>query len=330
MQRRHLLAVLGLPLLSVAALAVYLLIIRSRLPDPVAVHWGPAGEADGFVSPGALLLLYVGLSLAVAVLLAGLSLGLSGAVGAGPLRGIGNAVVWFIGALAVATTLPQLDGDPLDPLPGWFLAVAAVVALAGWGLAMAVGGPEPIPASSDAPGPSGAERLALDDAHTALWHGRTPLGRGPLALAVFVAVLNVGLSVALSWWLLTIAVPLVALVLGSTSYRVTVGPRALDVSGRLAGYPRVRVPLGQIARADAGTVSALRFGGWGLRIRSRSESAVVTRSGPALVVTRTDGSALRISLDRPEEPAATITTLLDRRGAQPPHQSPDEALAGER
>ena len=55
------------------------------------------------------------------------------------------------------------------------------------------------------------------------------------------------------------------------------------------------------------------FGGWGLRQGLSGETAVITRTGPALVLTRTDGAVLRVSMDDPEEPAAVMSTLLDRR-----------------
>jgi hypothetical protein len=73
--------------------------------------------------------------------------------------------------------------------------------------------------------------------------------------------------------------------------------------------------MAEVVRADPGEVDAWSFGGWGIRIGANNETAVLTRSGPALVVTRTDGADLRISLDEPESAAATVATLLDRRSS---------------
>jgi hypothetical protein len=116
-----------------------------------------------------------------------------------------------------------------------------------------------------------------------------------------------------SWWLLALFVPFVVLVASSASYRITIGRGAVDVAGIPFGWPRVQVPLDQVRRADAGTVEAWDFGGYGLRLGMTGQTAVVTRSGPALVVTRTDDAVLRVSLDEPDEAAAVLSTLLDRR-----------------
>jgi hypothetical protein len=94
---------------------------------------------------------------------------------------------------------------------------------------------------------------------------------------------------------------------------VTVGRGLIGVSGRVFGFPKVAVPLSAVERVDAGNVDAWEFGGWGIRIGVEGETAVITRSGPALVITRTDGARLRVSLSDPHEAAAVATTLLDRR-----------------
>ena len=41
--------------------------------------------------------------------------------------------------------------------------------------------------------------------------------------------------------------------------------------------------------------------------------AILTRSGPSLVVTRTDGAVLHITVDDPATPASIMASLLDRR-----------------
>lgn len=321
MNRRHLAATILLPLGTTVVLTAYLLIVRDRLPDQVAVHWGPAGEADGFVSRNALAPIFGGLIVVIGALLAAISLSSSRAIGGRPLVGIANGIAWFVAALAVATTSIQLDGGDGTDLPGWSIPVAIGAAAAGWGLAMGVAGAAPTVGTTDQPGPADAARLHLPADHTAIWHGSTPLGRGPAILAAVTIVVGLALAAATSWWLLAAFLPAALAVLASASYRVSVGPGMVAVSGVPLGFPRVRVPLAQITRADAGTVRAWSFGGWGLRIGKNDESAVITRSGPALVVTRTDGAVLRVSLDRPEDAAATITSLLDRRGGAQPAEA---------
>ena len=115
-----------------------------------------------------------------------------------------------------------------------------------------------------------------------------------------------------TWWLLVFLGFLLTMLIASTSFAVTAGPAGVRVAG-LIGFPRMQIPLPQITAAEPGTVRAFDFGGWGLRVGLNGDGAVITRSGPALVITRTDGARIHVSLDEPEQPAAVISTLLDRR-----------------
>lgn len=313
--RRLVLAVVVVPLVSIAALVVYLLAIQGRLPDQVVTHWGPGGEADGFSSPRALAPLFGGLAVVVWMLLAAISLSSPKAIGARSLVGLANGTTWFLAAIAIGTTAPQLDGDGPVDLPGWSLPVAVVAGLAGWGLALMIAGPAESPEQSSAPAPADAERLDLPAGHTAVWSARTPSATIAVVLGGATAAFGLVLAAAASWWILAILLPVAALLVASSSYRITIGPGAIDVSGLLFGFPRLRVPMAEVVRADAGEVDAWSFGGWGIRLGANNETAVLTRSGPALVVTRTDGAVLRISLDDPEPAAATVATLLDRRSS---------------
>lgn len=47
---RQLLAAVGVPLLVIVVATIYLVVIRDRLPEQVATHWGADGVADGFTS----------------------------------------------------------------------------------------------------------------------------------------------------------------------------------------------------------------------------------------------------------------------------------------
>ena len=186
-------------------------------------------------------------------------------------------------------------------------------AVAGWALAAwAVGPDDPVPSTSE-PGPVGAARVELADGHTVVWSGRTPVSTVILIIATVLVMLGLVIGWTAGWFILPILGPVAAVLVGTSMYRITIGPNGLRVAGLLLGFPRVNVALPQIASAEAGSVSARSFGGWGLRLRANGESAVIIRSGPALVVRRTDGASLRVSLDSPEQAAAVITTLLDRR-----------------
>jgi hypothetical protein len=71
--------------------------------------------------------------------------------------------------------------------------------------------------------------------------------------------------------------------------------------------------MSKVADAAAGSVQAWDFGGWGIRVGIGGETAVLTRSGPALVVERSDGAVVRISLDEPGVPATVIRQIIARR-----------------
>lgn len=110
--------------------------------------------------------------------------------------------------------------------------------------------------------------------------------------------------------LLTALVPLVA----STRFGVTLGPGGMTVAGPLGGWPGLAVPLDTVTGATTTTIRPFQYGGWGIRMQpGGATTAVVTRSGPALRLDRTDGSAVVVSLEAPEEAAAVVNALLDQR-----------------
>lgn len=297
--------VVVIPLLSIAALWVFLLAVRSRLPDQVAVHWGPAGRADGFVDADTLVWLLPLITLGTWALTAGVAaINRRPIVGAGLLAGLPLGIVWFVGTLLLLTTAIQLDTVSAPPLPWWVPPAGIVAGLVG----IVLGGwlnAEPSGQTEGAVVPGG-------EGDVILWEDTTPTSTAILILLVFLVAVSVMLAVLADVWLTLVFVPIVVIVLASSSFRVRIGRAGLAVTGRGIGFPRVRIPIGQIASAEAGRVDAWNFGGWGLRVASRGESAVLTKSGPALVVKRTDGQTLRVSLDHPEQAAATINGLLTR------------------
>ena len=158
-----------------------------------------------------------------------------------------------------------------------------------------------------------AARLDLPEGQTGVWAGRTASGKALLIVPAIAIIIGVIVGAFTSWWVL-LFISIVQLVLFAMSnFHVTAGPTGLRVSG-LLGFPRITVPLAEIAEASSGDVRAREYGGWGWRIRKGS-TAVLTRSGPALTVTRTDGAQLHVTIDDPEKPAALLSTLLDRRAS---------------
>lgn len=314
MQRRTT-ALFLLPAVSLAVLIVFLVSIQPRLPDVVATHWGADGVADGFSDASDLPWLFGAVGLLAGGLIAAIAAAVRSpsVIGLRNVYGLPNGVIWLIGALGVATGLVHVDAVEPPALPGWAIPMALGAGLIGWGLAAWAAGPAAaVPRTADR-APASAPRHPVEHGHTAVWIGSTPPAGVLPVLVAAVALLGLAVSWAAGWWLLLIFGPVVALLIASTRYRVSVGPAGVSVRGAAFGFPRVTIPLESIVSAEAGLVRAGEFGGWGIRQGLSGETAVITRSGAALVLERTDGARLRVSLDRPEEPAAVVSTLLDRR-----------------
>jgi hypothetical protein len=78
------------------------------------------------------------------------------------------------------------------------------------------------------------------------------------------------------------------------------------------GWPRIRVPLNEVLRADVTQVRPLRdYGGWGLRVGRGGRIGVVLRSGDALLVQRTGGRSIAVSLDGAYTAAGLLNALAD-------------------
>lgn len=90
--------------------------------------------------------------------------------------------------------------------------------------------------------------------------------------------------------------------------RLTVDRRGVRLTSALLRIPLIRVRIDDIAEAVTDVIEPVRWGGWGYRI-SGAGIAYVARRGPGIVVKRHNGSAVAITIDRPEEPAAVAKTL---------------------
>lgn len=312
---RRRLALLGLPGAVVAITLVWVVVLAGDLPDPVATHFGPDETADGFMSIVGFAVVSIGMQLILWGLLGTLVAAQGRQVAGGrALLGLPTGVVAFIATLSVTTLLPQRG---LSDSTQVTVDTATVVVALGVGVLLgllaslvAPAGPSP-EATTTAP-PADRPRAELDG--TAVWRDRTPTGRSlPVAVALL-AILGAGL-----WWFagtivglltLLLIVPLVA----SMRFGVTIGPGGVVIRGIL-GFPRTHMPLQVIRDADVEMVEPFRqYGGWGWRHRL-DRTAVVTARGPGLLVTRTDGAQLIVSLDDAARAAGVLNRLLDQRGA---------------
>jgi len=315
-RRRRLTAVvvtlIGLAILAVAAVIGYSW--RGELPDPVATHWGVDGEPDGFAPIGAALGVMLGGG-ALLVLGFGAITWLLGQ-SAGSRRLGAAATIWsalflpliVLGSLQLQRGLAQasdaggIGGVVTIALLG-SLAPAVVAAL------LVPGDPrQPTVAAVDRTAP----RVSLGAGERATWIGyadsKAALGVGLVAAAVVVAVVLVtGI-----WPVLALVILLLAVVAAMSSFVVRVDQSGLTVRSAL-GWPRTRVPLDEVVRADVIDVSPLRdFGGWGWRVGTGGRVGIALRTGPALLVERTGGRSIAITVDDATNAAGLLNALADR------------------
>lgn len=302
-------------LLALLALALVL-----DLPDPVAVRFSPDGTPDGFATRTAALILLVAIPGIVAMLM--LALTWTSRLPPEGMRwplGLPVGMVWGVGGVVLATLVPQAglaDARDAQVDPSWIMVALAVGVVTTFLGSRLTDLDDPTP-TTEAP-PQSDRRANLSEGSTVLWTGQAPDAPVPfvLALALLLAGLLIGPLVA--WWLGLLLAAGAALLATATRFRVTIGPMEVRVHGPLAGWPRLVVPVDTITRARTSKIRPLDFGGWGLRtVPGTGATAVVTRSGPALELRRTDDTKVMVSLIEAEEAAAVLSTLLDRRASPP-------------
>lgn len=288
--------------------------VRDRLPEPVARHWGMSGAADGFSSLNTTLAVSLGMVLLVAV-----PMGLAAVLARQPpamrrfMAGMSAWLAVFLVVLFVDSLRGQLDlTDAADaPLPGAGIGagmlLGAVVAVGVAALVRVDQG------ATRAVGPPPATAVRLDPGSEAAlsWSsGPAGLDRAAVVIAAFAGVGLGSLAAVLTWWLLPVAIIVVALVLGAGRFTTTIDRDGLTVG--IVGRRILRVPLEDVAGADVVHVDPFwEFGGWGLRLDMAGRTGVVTRRGPAVRVRRGDGSEVLVTVDGADRAAATLNTLAD-------------------
>ncbi|PYF96742.1 Protein of unknown function [Georgenia satyanarayanai] len=316
--------VLGVLVPALITAASWLAVVRllPRLPDPVAVHWGPSGVVDRtgtvaeLVAPMAVI---SGLSLLV---MAAFSV-LTGrqAITRRLTLGLAVGLATLFAGMTLVSVTSQVDAataaDAASP-DGW-LAVSILAAVALGAVAGALAGSDPaLPATGTAA--DGAPTADLPEGHRAVWV-RGVAGLGTTVTWVVVAA---GTAASAALWLLAdtalplvVTLPLLALLLTMTTWQVQVDARGLTARGTF-GWPRVHVPAGEVERADVTTVRPFaEFGGWGLRTSVGGKVGVVIRTGEAIAVERSGGRHLVITVDDAASGAALLNTYAARARTAP-------------
>ncbi|WP_059035023.1 hypothetical protein [Gordonia desulfuricans] len=317
-QRLRMLPLGIVPPVAAGAVAVSLLSAwRPDLPDPIASHWGSHG-VDGTSSiTGAMVM-------AVAAAVIGAVIGGATCWWGRDTR-ITRTVVALVNFLAVviAGIAPSVAADQrgvtdIDSLstPVWPIVitfgVAVLVAVASAALI-----PTWTAAAPDAVGVAPLGDLAAGEQF--FWRRNVSTSPWAAALVGVVELVLLIIAVAIGpWWLL---VPIVVVLFSAAalwSVRVTVDRRQIEVRGIL-GRPRRRIPMDDVVRAEVVPVRALAdFGGYGFRLSVRGPlrgaQGFVLRSGPGLLLTRSDGRRDVVVVDDADIAAGLINAGI-RPGA---------------
>ncbi|PTR25751.1 uncharacterized protein DUF1648 [Rhodococcus sp. OK519] len=300
------------PVLAAAAGVVATYALAPRLPEQIATHWS-GSTPDGFMTPAA-----SAWSMAAMVLLVGV--GCSGIAALAQARLmtrrmmllIGSAVVGVIVAAEFSMILGQLDlADASSARISaetlvLGLVVGTVVGLLGASTLRDHRVRTPATEAPPADLPRGAVELPIADEV-----GMTAGGLLATALALAApAVLVCWLAGA--WWPLGVYLPVVLLAVTLLQFRLVVDANGIRV--RNLGMAAIEYGVDEVLGARVDEVRPFQdFGGWGVKAKGRGNYGVVTRTGPAVVITFACGDRLTVTTPEAERIAGALNTLADGR-----------------
>ncbi|MFE7406673.1 DUF1648 domain-containing protein [Isoptericola sp. NPDC057559] len=284
-----------------------------ELPAQVASHWGADGRPDGFSAPAS----FVGVGLALAAglcaLFAAIGWGWGSAVSTRRLAAAGCVWSGGLAGMVVLTSLgPQrgLADASQATLEGWTMVASVLLPLVPAVVAaLLVPKDRPLPAT--APVADDAPRTALRDGERAVWLRRATGGPG-LAVGTAAILVTAALAVVLETWAMLVVPALLAgLFAAMFAFTVRVDASGLTVRSAL-GWPGTHVPADEVLGASVVQVRPFaEFGGWGWRVGRGGRVGVVLRTGEALLVERTGGRSLVVTVDDAAAGAALLNTVAE-------------------
>lgn len=286
---------------------------RDDLPDPVAVHWGIGGVADGTATLDGTIQVTTALGLVGVATLVVLGVSLLGRPRL--LRG------WMTGVAAVAALAPASLLLTLVPSRGapswreaqlseWVLALVVVLPLA---VAVVVWAVAARPARLSTVGPripSGAPLALRRDPYV-----ERQLMRVGLWVAAAMLLAMAPASLLAGGALLVLLAVIAGSVAWLSVYRYRVDDAGLSIGFGPVGPLRRRVPVTEVEGAEVITLRAGDWGGWGYRTNGR-DWAVVLRSGPAAQVHLAGRRSLSLTSDAPDRLAARVNAAVQRHWGQ--------------
>jgi hypothetical protein len=326
--RRFILVAIVLPCVLVALGVVIQLFALPHLPATVAVHWNAAGQPNRFApawtQPIWTIVLGLGISLLFGLAaLRGLRRGdrgptyrAIGAIALGTAALVTTALTWtLVMQVGDAATAVQPVGSALL---GSF-AAAAIAGVVAWFIQPAE--------DRIRSGTVAATPIALAPGERVVWLRTTSMVPAA-AIGIVLGIALLGWAAFSAWlagagegavWVLTLVALLLIVVAATTvSFHVRVDDGGLTVRS-VAGIPRFRVPLGEIATAASVEVNAMgEFGGWGLRLGADRRFGIILRSGEAIEVARKNGKRLVVTVHDAATGAGLLEALVERDAAPRP------------
>ncbi|QHE72521.1 DUF1648 domain-containing protein [Rhodococcus sp. WAY2] len=308
-------AVFGVILPVVAALSGVLLakLWKPRLPAEIATHWTTTSP-DGFATPmssawtfALVTVLFGGGCAAVAALAPALLMMRR------TMLVVGLSVVGMVSTVHVVILAVQLDvTDPADTvLPLWSLGAGTVLG-AGVGMIGAACLRDYRRRVSATHRPDVTLPRAAAPAAVSASVGFGTAGSGILLLLLGVVPALVVCRISGGWWPLAVFVPVGLLIVSLLRFRVIVDEDGIRVINM--GMTALDYGIDEIEGARVDVVKPFDdFGGWGLKVKGPRNYGVVTRTGPAVIVTTACGDRLTVTTAEAGDMAGVLNAFADRR-----------------
>lgn len=282
---------------------------RGDLPDPIAIHWGLDGAADGTATLDGTVRVTTALGVVgVATMIV---------VGAALLRRPRLLRGWTTGLAAAAAVAPASLLLTLLPnrgvttwreaqLPEWTIALVVVLPAAMAAVAWMVAARPPRLSTVGPRIPHGAPVSLTREPYV-----ERQVMRVGLRIAAAMLLVMAPAALLAGGALLGLLALIAGLVGWLSVYRYRVDDTGLVLAFGPVGPLARRLPVSEVEGADATTLRAVDWGGWGYRTNGR-DWAVVVRSGPATRVHLAGRRTLVLSSDAPDLFAARVNAAVQR------------------
>jgi hypothetical protein len=283
----------------------------TRLPDPLATHWGLSGAPNGAMPRITALALFGGVGVLAAI---GARVAMTREHGIAQLVGGATFTGLLFAALGVVTVVANLDAARWQDAGAVGIPLAlACCGIAGFGAALTsriARGLEPAPATAPL-----RSTIGLGATERAVWSASAKNG-ALFILAFLVAVTGVVTWASGKGWTGVVTCTVVAIVATALAeVHVRVDDRGVAIAFGPLRFPRMRIEVDRIVHAETITVQPMMHGGWGYRgsLTLMRRAAVVVRRGEGLKLALRGDKTLIVTIDDAATAAGLINDLVARR-----------------